>query len=309
MVRPYLRLFFPDADNPAEQLQAEQATATAERLKITMDVEFAGGDFALQVRQIYKATRQEVEKPDVVIVMPVQEAALKTLSESTVGAGTGWVFLNRSAGNVPALRQLNPAVAVSFVTPDQKEIGRIHARQLRRLFPDGANILYVQGRVTTSSAEARHAGLREALATPGPKIEVVSALDGNWSAKDTQATLVRWLQLMLPAKLRVDAIACQSDFMAIGALDALKVMADKLGNPALRNMPVIGCDGMTSVGKKLVDENRLAATVIVPTTADKAIELVVADYRNEGDMSAEVLLPPRGYPDDAALIRRNRQTA
>ena len=309
MDRPYLRLFFPDADNPAEQLQAEQATAVADRLKITMDVEFAGGDFELQVRQIYKATRQDIEKPDVVIVMPVQEAALKTLSESTVGAGIGWVFLNRSAGNVPSLRQLNPAVPVSFVTPDQKEIGRIHARQLRRLFPEGANILYVQGRVTTSSAEARHAGLREALATPGPKIEVVSALDGNWSAKDTQATLVRWLQLMLPAKLRVDAIACQSDFMAIGALDALKVMADKLGNPALRSLPVLGCDGMTSVGKKLVDENRLAATVIVPTTADKAIELVVADYRNEADMGTEVLLPPRGYPDDAALIRRSRQTA
>jgi hypothetical protein len=82
-------------------------------------------------------------------------------------------------------------------------------------------------------------------------------------------------------------------------------MADKLGNPALRSLPVLGCDGMTSVGKKLVDENRLAATVIVPTTADKAIELVVADYRNEADMGTEVLLPPRGYPDDAALIRRN----
>jgi len=309
MHRPYVRLLFPDADNPAEQLQAEQATIASDRLKITLDVEFAGGDFALQVRQIYKATRQDVEKPDVVIVMPVQEAALKTLSESTVASGIGWVFLNRSAGNVPALRQLKPGIPVSLVTPDQKEIGRIHARQLRRLFPEGANILYVQGRVTTSSAEARHAGLREALASPGPKIEVVSALDGNWSAKDTQATLVRWLQLMLPAKLRVDAIVCQSDFMAMGAIEALKVMADKMGNPALRSLPVIGCDGMTSVGKKLVDEGRLSATVVVPTTADKALELVVQAHRENREMAPEVHLPPRGYPDDATLIRRNRQTA
>jgi inositol transport system substrate-binding protein len=309
MDRPYIRLFFPDADNPAEQLQAEQAAAAAERLHITLDIEFASSDFALQVRQIYKSTRQDVDRPDVVLVMPVQEAALKTLSESTVASGIGWVFLNRSAGNVPTLRQLSPHVPVSFVTPDQKEIGRIHARQLRRVFPEGANILYVQGRVTTSSAEARYAGLREALAQPGPKIEVVSALDGNWSSKDTQATLVRWLQLMLPAKLRVDAIVCQSDFMAMGALEALKIMADKLGTPALRNLPVIGCDGMTSVGKKLVDDNRLTATVIVPTTADRAIELVVAACREHVDMKTEVLLPPRGYPDDATLIRRTRQTA
>jgi ABC-type sugar transport system substrate-binding protein len=307
MSRPFLKLFLTDADNPFEQLQADQAVSLAERLDARLEVEFGSNDFTVQVRQIYQATHRE-DRPDVVLVMPVKEAALKSLSEATVTAGTGWVFLNRMTGSVSALRQLNPEMLVSYVAPDQKEIGRIHARQLRLLFPHGANVLYIHGRITTSSAEARQAGFLEALKMAGPKIEIVSSLDGNWNAKDTEAAVSRWLQLMVPAKLRVDAVVCQSDFMANGALEALRVTAERLNNPLVRTLPVLGCDGLTSVGKKLVDDGKLAATVVVPTTSDKAVDLVVAAYRG-ASLPPEVSLEPKSYPDDAALVRQNRQTA
>jgi ABC-type sugar transport system substrate-binding protein len=114
---------------------------------------------------------------------------------------------------------------------------------------------------------------------------------------------------MVPAKLRVDAVVCQSDFMATGALEALRVTAEKLGNPHVRSLPVLGCDGLTSGGRKLVDDGRLAATVIVPTTSDKAVDLVVAAYRNAAALPVEVSLESKPYPDDAALLRRHRQTA
>jgi ABC-type sugar transport system substrate-binding protein len=305
---PYLRLFLTDADNPFEKMHAEAAVAAAERLGARLEVQFAGNDFAVQVRQIYESTHREGDKPDVVIVMPVKEAALKSLSETTVSGGVGWVFLNRCAGTIEGLRQLAPTMLVSFVAPDQKQIGRIHARQARLLLPQGGSVLYIHGRITTSSAEARQAGFREALATPGPAIDVVACLDGNWNAQDTQSVLTRWLQLMVPAKLRLDAIVCQSDFMAAGALEALRATAERLNNPGVARLPVLGCDGLISVGKKLVDDGRLAATVVVPTSSDRAVELVVAAFHG-APLPAELLLEPRGYPDDAALARRHRQTA
>jgi ABC-type sugar transport system substrate-binding protein len=309
MQQPYLKLFLPDADNPFEQLQAEQAAAVAERHGIRLDVDFARGDFAVQVRQIYQATHSENGRPDLVLVMPVNEAALKSLSEATVVSGIGWVFLNRMAGSVSSLQQLRPGTPVAYVAPDQKEIGRIHARQVRLLFPQGANVLYVHGRITTSSAEARQIGFREALVTAGPKIDVVSALDGNWNAKDSESAIARWLQLMLPARLRVDAVVCQSDYMAAGALEALRRTAEALNLPHVRTIPVLGCDGLTSVGKKLVDDGRLAATIVVPTTSDRAVEMIAIACRNATPLPPELLLAPKGYPDDAALIRRHRQTA
>jgi ABC-type sugar transport system substrate-binding protein len=306
---PHLKLFLTDADNPFEKVQADSAAAVAERLGARLDVEFAGGDFAVQVRQIYESSHRATDRPDVVLVMPVKESALKSLSESTVAAGVGWVFLNRMVGTVAGLRAIQPGVPVSYVAPDQKEIGRIHARQARLLLPQGGSVLYVHGRITTSSAELRQIGFRQGLEAAGPKVDVVANLDGNWSAQDTQSVVSRWLQLMVPAKLRVDAVVCQSDFMATGALEALRATARKLNNPAVAGLPVIGCDGMTSVGKKLVDDGTLAATVVVPTTSDKAIEIVVAGFRNGTPLPEEVSLPPRAYPDDAVLLRRHRQTA
>jgi ABC-type sugar transport system substrate-binding protein len=308
MHRPYLRLFLTDAENPFEKLQADQAAANAERGGARLDVDFAGGDFAVQVRQIYEATHR-ADRPDAVLVMPVNENALKTLSHTTVASGIGWVFLNRIAGSIADLRQANPDVLVSYVGPDQKEIGRIQARQARVLLPQGGSVLYVHGRITTSSAEARQAGFREAIALPGPSLDVAASLDGNWSAEDTRAVLGRWLQLMVPARLRLDVIVCQNDFMATGALEALRATAERLSHPTLAHLPVIGCDGLTSVGRKLVDDGRLSATVVVPTSSDKAVDLVIAAYHRRAELPPEVSLAPKGYPDDVALSRRTRQTA
>jgi ABC-type sugar transport system substrate-binding protein len=242
-----------------------------------------------------------------VLVLPVQETALKSLSETTVALGVGWVFLNRSAGNVRELREANAQVPSGLVSPDQREIGRVQARQLRRLFPQGAQILYVQGRVTTSSAEARAAGLREVLREPGPPIEIAATVDGNWTARDAEAALARWIQLMGPTHLRVDAVVCQSDFMAVGVLAALHAASGALEDGGLRSLPVLGCDGLGSVGRRLVDEGRLAATVVVPPTADRALDGVAAFYRHGTVMPEETRLPPRGYPEDAVLGRRERE--
>jgi len=305
----HVRLFLPDSDNPYQERQAAHAHAAARRLGIDLDVEFAAGDFSLQVRQIFKATRQDGDGLSAVVVMPVQESALKSLSEATVSMGIGWVYLNRGANNIDALRRANPKVPSFLVTPDQHEIGRVHARQLRRLFPQGAQILYIQGRVTTCSSEARAAGLRAGLAEPGPRIEIVSTVDGNWSAKDAEASTARWLQLMLPARLRIDAVVCQSDFMAMGALEALRTTSDKLGMPLLRELPVLGCDGVADVGQRLVEEGHLTATVVVPTTADKALESLVAFARDGAAVPEEIRLAARGYPEDRVLARHARESA
>ena len=301
-----VRLFLPDAENPYQRWQAAEARQLARRLDLGLDVDFADGDFAVQVRQIFKATRHDAAPPQVVVVMPVQEAALKSLSESTVGLGIGWVYLNRSAGNIDVLKKTNAKVPTGLVSPDQYEIGRVQARQVRALFPEGAQIAYVQGRVTTSSAEARAAGLRDGLAERGPRVEILTTIDGNWTARDAEAGLTRWLQLMVPARLRVDAVVCQSDFMALGAMDALQGCATRLHNEALASLPVLGCDGLADVGRRLVDEGRLAATVTVPTTADKALEGIAAFHRYGTALPQETHLTPHGYPDDVTLGRRGR---
>jgi ABC-type sugar transport system substrate-binding protein len=306
MNRPLIRLLLPDAYNPHEQFQAEQARLAAERLEATIDVDFARADLALQVRQVLRAAFQGTERPDAIVIMPVEDAAFRALSDMVVRSSIGWICLNRDPGNLAELRQACPKVPVSFIAPDQREIGRMHARQLRTLFPRVARILYVLGGASTSSAQERHRGLKEGLALPGPAIRIDGTVEGNWTARESRTAVTTWLRERVSAGgPRLDAIVCQSDFMAIGAIEAMKTVAQEQGAPFLTGLAVVGCDGLISVGKRLVDEGKLAATVVAPTTADKAVEAVVAWARNGVPLPERLLLRSQEYPDQSLLEPRS----
>jgi len=306
MNRPLIRLLLPDAYNPHEQFQAERARLAAERLEASIDVDFARAELSLQVRQVLRAAFQGAQRPDAIVVMPVEDAAFRTLSDMVARSGIGWICLNRDPGNLAELRQAYPKVPVSFIAPDQREIGRMHARQLRTLFPRVARILYVLGGASTSSAQARHMGLKEGLALPGPAIKIDGTVEGHWTAKESRAAVGAWLRERVSAGApRLDAIVCQSDFMAIGAIEAMKTVAQEHGAAFLADLAVIGCDGLSSVGKRLVDEGKLAATVVAPTTADKAVEAMVAWVRSGVPVPERLLLRSQEYPDQSVLEPRS----
>src|SRR5688572_33510526 len=105
----HVAVMLPDSRNPYMQLSAEAAARCAERLRVTVDIQFAEADFTTQVRQLYTVTRG-IPRPDMVLVTPVQESALKTISEQTVAAGIGRFWLNRSIGNDKKLRARLPEV-------------------------------------------------------------------------------------------------------------------------------------------------------------------------------------------------------
>jgi ABC-type sugar transport system substrate-binding protein len=299
-----LALFLPDSKNPYMQLSAELASVAAHELDIHLDVQFAEGDFTVQVRQVLAATRG-LPRPRVLLVLPVQESSLKAISEQAVMSEIGWFWLSRGPGNHEELRRRFPQVPVTFVTPDQREAGRIQGGQLRALLQRGGRVLWIQGRMSNQSAQRRTDGTREVLnAVPG--IEIVGELDGNWSADDTRLVVTRWLKTIWPTRLRPDAIACQSDLMATGALAALKGLASEMGDPSLASVPMLGCDGLRSFGRRMVDEGTLVATAVLPTTAERAVRLAAA-FLNRGEMPPpELVLEPQPYPDEATMVRSLR---
>jgi ABC-type sugar transport system substrate-binding protein len=301
-------LLLPDSHNPYMQLSAEAASRAAEKLGVPIDIQFAEGDFTIQVRQVYAAIRG-ASRPAILMVTPVQESALGTLSEQAVQAGVGWFWLSRSLGNEAALRDRYPQVPVCLVSPDQGEAGRIQARQLRALLPNGGHVLYVQGRMTNQSSKLRAEGFRGTVKRQATGIEIIGELDGNWSASDAQQAVTRWMRVMRPTSLRPQAIVCQSDAMATGVLDALKLLGAELGDPELLRLPVLGADGLRAIGRHMVDSGLLAATLLVPVTTERALLLADAFLQRGERPPAQVILTPEAYPDEATMIRRWRRTA
>jgi ABC-type sugar transport system substrate-binding protein len=306
--RRHVVLLLPDSTNPYMQLSAEAASRAADRLGVSLDIQFAEREFTTQVRQIYSAIRG-IPRPSIVMVTPVQESALRTLSEQTVDSGIGWFWLSRSVGNEKELRARHPQLPICMITPDQREAGRIQARQVKALLERGGRLLYVQGRMTNQSARLRAEAFRETLARGGSGLELIGELDGNWSPDAAKQALDRWMQVMKPTRLRPDAVVCQSDAMATGILAGLKALAEATGEPALARIPVLGADGLRAIGRHMVDAGQLAATILLPITTERALQAAAAFFDNGELPPAEITLEPVPYPEEAVMVRRWRRTA
>jgi ABC-type sugar transport system substrate-binding protein len=189
---------------------------------------------------------------------------------------------------------------VATIGPDQVEAGRLQGRQVRALLPSGGFILYVLGPALTASAQDRLAGLQEAL--DGSRVEV-SQVYGNWQTGLAEEAVAEWLRVVLQTRVRLDLVVCQNDAMAVGARNVLERLAAQ--HPDLTRVAVTGLDGRDDVGKTLVDQGRLAATIVLPSSGAPAVEWLAKAFKGESVPRA-VVLPVTSYPDLPELEKRRR---
>jgi ABC-type sugar transport system substrate-binding protein len=294
--RRQIALFLPDAQNPYEQLCAREAQVSCAKLRFDLTVRFADG--APQVRDIHAAvTATGAQRPDVIVVMPVQETGLKALCEHALIDGIGWVFLNRLGWSLGRLQKAYPQSPVGVVAPDQLEVGRIQGRQLLALLPAGGDVLYVKGRMSNSSTSEREQGMQEVIGRS--KVRLVATLDGSWTTVTSERATEAWLAG--PTAHKIDAIACQNDLMALGAVNALARFRSAHGLVG-RRIPVLGCDGLATVGKRLVDDGTLASTIVLPATTTRALSLVSHFFATRTQLPARAALPPEPYPNEMRTL-------
>jgi ABC-type sugar transport system substrate-binding protein len=272
-----------------QALLGEDAREAGRRLGVEVEVVFADDNAVLQIQQLFRSVHAgDGERPAALVVHTRVADGLERVARNAVQAGIGWVLLNRTAHYVEAVRRERPAIAVAAVTTDHLEIGRIHARQLERLCPDGAHVLYIPGPADASAATLRRQGMEEAL---GGRPYELKVLNGEWTATSAEKAIGGWLRLRTAHLFQPTVIVCQNDLMARGARAAL----DRL-RPEWARLPFVGCDGLPTGGRLDVDEGRLAATVTMPSCASPAIELVVRWMRSGAVPPAETVLAPSPYP-------------
>ena len=104
--------------------------------------------------------------------------------------------------------------------------------------------------------------------------------------------------------MRFDAVACHNDLLAQGARRALADVAADLGKPELTTVPIVGCDGTPSVGQAMVKRGEMAATVVLPRSSGRAVEIVARALSGQGLPDASVTLHATPCPDPADLSPR-----
>jgi ABC-type sugar transport system substrate-binding protein len=278
-------------------LQAADAKAAGARLGIDVEVVFADNNAIQQIHQLFAFVHAPAaERPAAIAVEPVQGGGMERLARNAIKAGIGWLLQQEAAAYLAALRTQNPTVPVASVSVDEQEIGRIQAQQIQALLPRGGRVLVLHGPIDSSNAVTRFQGLQHGI--DGTAVVLTTVLNGDWTADGAERAVASWLRLKSTEAVGIDLVASQNDAMAAGARKAIRELRRDW-----EGIPFTGCDGLPEGGVRLVDTMQLAATIVKPTTAGRAVELV-GQALSGRTIPLEVVLHPRSYPPLEELGRR-----
>jgi len=278
-------------DNDYQQEQEVAARDKARRLGVDIEIIDANNDPIGQSQQLLKCIQSSIERPDAIIVEPIGGTALPIVACAAVEAGIGWVVLNREIDYAAEIRR-TPNIPVFCITSNHDEIGRIQGRQLSAMLPKGGSVLYIEGPSTSSAARLRSAGMYE---TKAANIQI-RTLRGNWTLGSGQHAVEAWLRLSTSVRTHIDLIASQNDAMALGARKAFQELGNGVDNKRWLSLPYTGVDGRPHSGQKWVRERLLAATVVVPTNAGLAIEMLVKALQSKETPPAQTATEASSFP-------------
>lgn len=301
-------LFLMSEDNAHQVANRLAAEGRARALGLDLEVFSAGSVAAQQSQDVVRFLYANEGRELCIVIMPVSDVdssqgavedhPLHKLAYRAVSRRAGWITLNRDAeAMVASLQKEFPEVPVGSVTPDQKEIGRIQGRQFRHLLPRGGRILYVVGNPFVSSSRDRRTGMLEQVAR-FPDL-AVDEIDGFWSADVAKAAVSKWLATASGRGDWPALVGCQNDEMARGVSEELAEAARRYNNPALARIPITGIDGLGDQGQKWVRDRKLAATVVLPTTADVAIDQLAHAWKTRSRLPLKTVVPVTPFPADS----------
>src|SRR5262249_12863799 len=148
------------------------------------------------------------------------------------------------------------------------------------------------------AARERYQGVREVLGSASR----VTVLDGQWTDASAEAAVRSWLRLRTWEKDPVHAVAAQDDSMARGAQTAIDPLP-QADRRAWEGVKFPGIDGVAGSGQKLVEEGRLHATIVMPSNAGPALELLHRWLRTGKLPPPHLTLPATSYPTESRLKR------
>ncbi len=299
MLTSEVALFLQTRNNDYQQLLNEDCLEAAERHGMHVRVFSADNRTAKQVAQIYHVLHA-TDRPDIVVVSPVQETALHSLSREAGKLGVGWVVLNRWSEELPALRGEFPHLPIFSVTPDQYEIGHVQGRQFKNLLPTGGEVVYVRGPPNTSSARRRFDGLQQEL--DGANI-LLRTFDGDWSSEAGRRAICEWVGALPTSEVQTLVVGAQNDSMAVGARKALTDEVSRYKHLKVGRLHVTGCDGASSFGQRLVAEGMISATVLVPSVSGRALDEIASVLHGGPPPPVEIVLGVSSFPESCDSLR------
>lgn len=193
--------------------------------------------------QIRIVEQMIVAKVNALVIAPADSKALVPVIKRAMDAGITVVNIdNRLDPGVLRSKQLN----VPFVGPDNRKGARLVGDHLAGKLKAGDEVGIIEGVPTTTNAQQRTAGFKDAMEAAGMK--VVSVQSGNWEINKGNAVA----SAMLNEYPDLKALLAGNDSMALGAVSAVR-SAGRSGQ-----VQVVGYDNIKAIAPMLADGRVLA---------------------------------------------------
>lgn len=150
---------------------------------------------------------------DAVIISPVDADALAPAVKAVADAGIPIITCSADvSGNQGQV----------WVGSENENGGFIEAQYVAEKLGGKGNIAVLRGPLGAFAEQGRFRGYEQALAAY-PDIKIVFDQTGNWQREQAMSLLENWLS----TGTKIDAVLCQNDGMALGALEAVKAAGKK----------------------------------------------------------------------------------
>ncbi|SEI16888.1 sugar ABC transporter substrate-binding protein [Pseudomonas fuscovaginae UPB0736] len=194
--------------------------------------------------QIDIVNQMILSKVDAIVIAPADSKALVTVLKKASDAGIKVVNIdNRLDPDVLKSKHLE----IPFVGPDNRKGARLVGDYLAKTLAAGDKVGIIEGVPTTTNAQQRTAGFKDAMDAAGMKI--VSTQSGNWEIDQGNKVA----SAMLSEYPDIKALLAGNDNMALGAVSAVRA-AGKAGK-----VQVVGYDNIEAI-KPMLQDGRVLAT-------------------------------------------------
>ncbi|RBB99270.1 sugar ABC transporter substrate-binding protein [Pseudomonas sp. MWU12-2115] len=183
-------------------------------------------------------------KVNALVIAPSDSKAMVPVIKKAVDAGITVINIDN---------QLDPQIvkskniSVPFVGPDNRKGARLVGEYLAKQLKAGDEVGIIEGVSTTTNAQQRTAGFKDAM--EAAQIKVVSLQSGDWEIDKGNKVAAS----ILSEYPDVKALLAGNDSMAVGAVSAVRA-AGKAGK-----VQVIGYDNINAI-KPMLKDGRVLAT-------------------------------------------------
>ena len=244
-------------------------TAKADAMgDVELTVVDAGGDAAKQLQQVETFISQKV---DAIIMQPQEQEACSPAIDKDKAAGIPIINCNSLTITEPD----------AYVGSNDSESAEIAMTYIAKQLGGKGNVLMMHGHPGQTAEVKRTEGAMDILAQ-NPDMTLLDEQTADWDRAEAMTLMENWIQAYGD---QINAVFCQNDEMALGALNAL-VQAGKKDN-----VLVVGVDAIDDALQSVKD-GKMDATVYQDCKgqAEGAIEAAYKLAKGES-VEKEILIP------------------